>query len=54
MERRNILSLLGLCLRGGHLAVGEEPAEDDEPIIVDDEEETVPPEETAAAPADAE
>ena len=27
MERRNILSLLGLCLRGGHLAVGEEPVE---------------------------
>lgn len=27
MERSNILSLLGLSLRGGRLAVGEEPAE---------------------------
>ena len=27
MDRLNILSLLGLSLRGGHLAVGEEPVE---------------------------
>ena len=27
MDRLNILSLLGLCLRGGRLAVGEEPVE---------------------------
>ena len=27
MDRLNILSLLGLSLRGGRLAVGEEPVE---------------------------
>ena len=27
MDRHNILSLLGLSLRGGRLAVGEEPVE---------------------------
>lgn len=27
MDNNHILSLLGLCLRGSHLAVGEEPVE---------------------------